>query len=342
MCARMRRRGFAMLNSALANGTRHAKGAAPPLAFVAADLAEVDRLYDDAVLPFRARFGPIVQHLKHYRGKRLRPALVLLAGHASGTVTRAHHVLGAVVEMVHTATLVHDDVLDEADTRRHLPTVNAAWGSKTSLLLGDMLFSAAFRLCSTVDAQACAWIGDATNRVCAGELLQVTRAGDLELSEDDYFVIVAGKTGALTECCTRLGAHYAGASHDVVDRLADYGRDVGIAFQIADDVLDLGGDAFVAGKTLGTDVEQQKLTLPLIRALAELPGPEAERFRVAFRRGAVAEVADVLSATGAVASAETEARRLASGARRALAELPPGPYRSALEQIADWAVAREH
>jgi octaprenyl-diphosphate synthase len=243
--------------------------------------------------------------------------------------------------MVHTATLVHDDVLDEADTRRHLPTVNAAWGAKTSLLLGDMLFSAAFRLCSTVDARACEWVGDATNRVCAGELLQVSQAGNVGLSEADYFEIVAGKTGALTECCTRLGAHYAGASPDVVERLAAYGRDLGIAFQIADDVLDLGGDAFVAGKTLGTDVAQQKLTLPLIRALAELPGPEADRFRAAFRRGSVTELADALSSTGAVESAEGEARRLAEGARRALAGLPASLYRAALEHIAEWAVKRE-
>jgi len=330
-----------MLNSAPASGTRHPKGTAPPLALVAADLAEVDRLYDDALLPFRARFGPIVQHLKHYRGKRLRPALVLLAGHACGPVTRAHHVLGAVVEMVHTATLVHDDVLDEADTRRHLPTVNAAWGSKTSLLLGDMLFSAAFRLCSTVDARACEWVGDATNRVCAGELLQVSRAGDLGLTADDYFEIVAGKTGALTECCARLGAHYAGAAAPVVERLADYGRNLGVAFQIADDVLDLGGDALIAGKTLGTDVEQQKLTLPLIRALADLPADEADRLRRAFQAGAVAEVADALAAAGTVAAAEAEARRIAAAARRALAVLPASPYRAALEHIADWAVHRD-
>src|SRR3954451_19053714 len=127
-----------MFHSALANGTRTTKGTPLPLSLVAADLAEVDRLYDDALLPFRTRFGPIVQHLKHYRGKRLRPALVLLAGHACGRVTREHHVLGAVVEMIHTATLVHDDVLDEAETRRHVGTVNALWGNKTSLLLGDM------------------------------------------------------------------------------------------------------------------------------------------------------------------------------------------------------------
>ena len=330
-----------MSDTALANGTRTTKPAALPFSLVAADLAEVDRVYDDALLPFRGRFGPIVQHLKHYRGKRLRPALVLLAGHACGTVTRAHHVLGAVVEIVHTATLVHDDVLDEADTRRHLPTVNAAWGSKTSLLLGDMLFSAAFRLCSTVDAKACEWVGDATNRVCAGELLQVSRAGDLTLSEADYFEIVGGKTGALTECCTRLGAHYAGAAPEVVDRLADYGRHLGIAFQIADDVLDLGGDADVAGKTLGTDVEQQKLTLPLIRALADLPAADATRLRKAFQNGAVAAVADALAVAGSVESAVAEARHIAAAARRALTVLPPSPYRTALDQVAEWAVKRD-
>lgn len=330
-----------MSDTALANGARTAKPVALPYSLVATDLAEVDRLYDDALLPFRARFGPIVQHLKHYRGKRLRPALVLLAGHACGRVTRAHHVLGAVVEMVHTATLVHDDVLDDADTRRHLPTVNAAWGSKTSLLLGDMLFSAAFRLCSTVDARACEWVGDATNRVCAGELHQVSRAGDLDLTEADYFEIVAGKTGALTECCTRVGAYYAGACPDVVSRLADYGRNLGIAFQIADDVLDLGGDALVAGKTLGTDVEQQKLTLPLIRALTELPTDAAGCLRKALRNGALTAVADALVTAGSVESAEAEARRLAASARRALIVLPPTPYRTALEQVAEWAVRRD-
>ncbi|HEX3152283.1 MAG TPA: polyprenyl synthetase family protein [Gemmataceae bacterium] len=329
-----------MLNAALANGTRP-KPSALPLSLVAGDLSEVDRIYDEALLPFRTRFGPIVQHLRNYRGKRLRPALVLLAGHTCGKVTQAHHVLGAVVEMVHTATLVHDDVLDEANVRRHLPTVNATWGAKTSLLLGDMLFSAAFRLCSTIDAQACAWIGDATNRVCAGELLQVSRAGDLSLSEEDYFEIVAGKTGALTECCTRLGAHYAGATNDVVERMEDYGRDLGVAFQIADDVLDLGGDAFVAGKTLGTDVEQQKLTLPLIRALAELPAVDADRLRMAFRKGMVSDVADALATAGSIESAEAEARRLAQRARRALTPLPSSAFRTALEHVAEWAVKRE-
>jgi octaprenyl-diphosphate synthase len=330
-----------MFNPPLVNRSRTAKPAAPAFSLVAADLHDVDRIYEEALAPFRPRFASLVQHLRQYRGKRLRPALVLLAGHACGRISRAHHVLGAVVEMVHTATLVHDDVLDEADTRRHQPTVNAAWGCKTSLLLGDMLFSAAFRLCSTVDARACEWVGDATNRVCAGELFQVSQAGNLGLLEAEYFEIVAGKTGALTECCARLGAHYAGATPDVVERFAAYGRDLGVAFQIADDVLDLRGDAGVAGKTLGTDIEQRKLTLPMIRALAELSADHAEGFRASFRRGAVRELAEAVSSTTALESAEVDARRHAASARRTLSGLPANPYRAALEHIAEWAVKRE-
>jgi octaprenyl-diphosphate synthase len=330
-----------MIGSVLASSTRLTKPTALPFTLVADDLAEVDRVYDDALLPFQTRFGPIVEHLKHYRGKRLRAALVILAGHACGTVTRAHHILGAVVEMVHTATLVHDDVLDEAETRRHLPTVNAAWGSKMSLLLGDMLFSAAFRLCSTVDARACEWVGEATNRVCAGELYQTSRAGDLTVTEEEYFEIVAGKTGALTECCTRLGSSYAGAPEPVVERLADYGRALGTAFQIADDVLDLSGNNLIAGKTLGTDVEQQKATLPLIRALSELPPNDSDRLRFAIRTRAAGDVVALVASAGAIQSAEAEARRLASSARRALSGLAPSPYRQALEQVADWSVKRE-
>jgi octaprenyl-diphosphate synthase len=331
-----------MFNSTLANGTRTQKSPALPLSLVADDLHEVERIYDEALEPFRNRFAPIVNHLKHYRGKRLRPVLLLLAGHACGKVTRAHHILGAVVEMVHTATLVHDDVLDCAQIRRHVRTVNAAWGDRTSLLLGDMLFSAAFRLCSTVDARACEWVGDATNRVCAGELLQVSLVGKCDLSEETYLEIVAEKTGVLTECCTRLGAHYAGASADFIARMAAFGHDLGVAFQIADDVLDLSGSETTAGKTLGTDVDQQKLTLPVIKALAELTADESDRLRGAFRRRAVPEIADLLASTGAIKAAQDQARRIASAARRALAALPASPYRLALEQIANWAVARDN
>lgn len=329
-----------MLHPTLVNGTRP-KTPVLPLSLVSDDLQECERILDEALNPFQARFGSIVQHLKHYRGKRLRPMLLLLAGHACGRLTPQHHILGAVVELIHTATLVHDDVLDEANTRRHVRTVNSLWGDRTSLLLGDMLFSAAFRLCSTVDATACEWIGDATNRVCAGELLQVSQAGNLDLPEETYFEIVAGKTGALTECCMRLGARYAGATDEAIERLSEYGRDLGIAFQIADDVLDLQGSEQAAGKTLGTDVEQQKLTLPIIRALSELPDADAERLRQAVRAGSICEAVELVSSTGAVESSIAEARRLMYSARKGLGILPISPFRAALDQVAEWAVRRD-
>src|SRR5262249_4375573 len=152
----------------------------------------------------RPHVAKLVAHLGHYRGKRLRPILLLLTGHACGKVSRAHHVLGAVVEMIHTATLVHDDVLDEASVRRHVPTVNAAWDNKSSILLGDYLFTHSFHLSATLgDARACELIGHATNRVCEGELQQIGERGNLSLTEEQYFSIIDGKTAELTSCCCR-------------------------------------------------------------------------------------------------------------------------------------------
>src|SRR5437667_958863 len=231
---------------------------------ISRDLEEVERILAQQLAGQRPCVEPLTTHLRGYRGKRLRPALLLLVAHACGRITPAHRTLAAVVEMIHTATLVHDDVLDEALVRRHLPTVNAGWGNQTSILLGDFLFTHAFHLASTVDAEACRLIGEATNRVCEGELQQCSECGNLDLSEDDYLDMIDGKTAELTACCCRLGAAYSGKEPDIVERLAGYGRRLGIAFQIADDLLDLVGEEQATGKSLGTDVDQRKLTLPLI------------------------------------------------------------------------------
>src|SRR5262249_39735266 len=179
-------------------------------------------------------------------------------------------VLAAVVEMIHTATLVHDDVLDSATVRRHVATVNAGWGNQTSILLGDYLFTHAFHLSSTIgDVRACRIIGESTNRVCCGELHQVTERGNFDLGEDAYFAIIDGKTAELTSCACRLGALYADSSNEVIEGLARFGRYLGLAFQIADDLLDIVGEERSAGKSLGTDLDQKKLTLPLIYYLAQ-------------------------------------------------------------------------
>src|SRR4051794_11323903 len=198
---------------------------------IADDLEEVERILARSLRNRHARVAQVVEHVRHYRGKRLRPVLLLLAARACGRVTAAHHVLGAVVEMIHTATLVHDDVLDGARVRRKVSTVNASWGVQTSVLLGDYLFTHAFHLASTLgDAQACRLIGAATDRVCEGELCQVLQRGNLELSEADYFDIIDGKTAELTACCCHLGALYSGAAPEVVAALARFGRYVGLAF----------------------------------------------------------------------------------------------------------------
>ncbi len=312
-----------------------------PFAPILADLDAADRTFTNTLAEYRTPFASLIEHLKHYRGKRLRPALMLLTAKAVGKIVPAHHTLAAAVEMIHTATLVHDDVLDEAEIRRHVRTVNAEWGNKISILLGDMLLTHAFHLTSQVDRRACELIGDATNRVCAGELRQVTERGNLHLSEAEYFAIIDGKTAALTEVCGRLGAIHAGATEFVADKLATFGRCLGIAFQIADDLLDLTGDEGKTGKTLGTDIEQQKLTLPLIHCLSELPETDAEELRTAIRAGDRLTTAAMVERTNSLEYAKRTADDYSARARQELECLPPSECRAILQKLTEWATRRE-
>ncbi len=331
-----------MLAALTSNG--HAVRTGGMFAPVADDIEEADRIFTATLAGYRSPVAPLVQHLRHYRGKRLRPALLLLAARACGEVRPAHHTLAAVVEMIHTATLVHDDVLDEADTRRHAATFNAEWGNKVSILLGDMLFTHAFHLSSTVDVRACNLIGEATNRVCAGELKQVCERGNLHLTESDYFAMIDGKTAALTEACGRLGALYADAGEEIAEQLAGYGRNLGLAFQVADDLLDLTGDEETTGKTLGTDLDQQKLTLPLIHCLGKLPPEKAQEFRDLLRTGSPNRrvlVAEMLEETGSLAYARRRAEEFSRNARSALDFLPRSESRTFLEHLTDWSIRRE-
>jgi octaprenyl-diphosphate synthase len=328
------------MTATLANGRQ--KTTPLPFGPIRADLDAADRIFAATLAEYRNPIAPLVQHLKHYRGKRLRPAMLLLAANVAGGVRSNHHILAAAVEMIHTATLVHDDVLDGAAVRRHVNTVNANWGEKTAVLMGDMLFTHAFHLTSTVDGRSCAVIGEATNRVCAGELRQVCERGNLNLTEADYFAMIEGKTAALTECCGRLGAEYAGATPAVADRLAAYGRYLGLAFQIADDLLDLTGHEAATGKTLGTDLAQRKLTLPLIDCLNQLPASEAGSLRNHLREDAVdfERVLDALTRTGSILYATKKAEDFARKSKSELAALPASECRSILEQLADWSVLR--
>lgn len=306
------------------------------------DLAEVDRILDETLSCYSTELSPLTEYLRHYRGKRLRPALLLLTAKACGRVVPAHHVLAAAVEMIHTATLVHDDLLDGAETRRHVQTVHAGWGNQVAVLLGDMLFSQAFALTSTVDARACRIIGDATNRVCAGELQQVLGQGNLDLTEAEYFSLIEGKTASLTACCCRLGALYAGAGEDRASRMAAYGLQLGLAFQIADDLLDLTGLESKAGKTLGTDAKQLKLTLPMIHCLSRLPKHDAMSLKAdLMKRDRLGTVADALRKTGSIAHTQYRARECADMAKSELDDLPWSIEQETLRRLPDWAIGRE-
>lgn len=287
------------------------------------------------------------QLLKHgFRlgGKRLRPALLLLAGQAAGRLGQEHIVLATVVEMIHTATLIHDDVLDSASMRRHLDTVNVRWGNQSSVLLGDFLFSHAFYLASTLGStQACQSIGRSTNIVCEGELRQINSRGNLELTEDEYLAIIDAKTAELCSCACQLGAHYAGAPPEQVTALADYGRDLGMAFQIVDDLLDMLGDEATAGKSLGTDLEQQKLTLPIIRLLATSEGPRRKEILSALSGEAGQRLEALrpwLLENDCLEYARARAEAYSARANRHLERLAPSPAVEMLQQLTSRVIDR--
>jgi octaprenyl-diphosphate synthase len=311
---------------------------------IAAEIAEAERIFAAELGSRFAFVQQLVDHCGDFRGKRLRPALLLLSGQACGTLGESHPVLAAVVEMIHTATLVHDDILDEAVIRRHAATVNAEWGNEAAVLLGDYLFTHAFHLAASLEStRACRWIGRATNLVCEGEMQQVHNRGNFNLDEDAYFAIIRGKTAELTAVSCRLGAAYAGAPEEVVEAMEDYGRDLGVAFQIADDVLDIWGDERTTGKSLGTDFEKQKLTLPLIRHLAVAPPETAERVR-----GILAEarpegrrmLRDDLERSGALDYAWNRARDCATLAVARLDALDDSPATSVLRALGHYVVRR--
>lgn len=276
-------------------------------------------------------------------GKRLRPALLLLCAKAVGHVRAEHLTLATVIEMIHTATLIHDDVLDEASTRRHLATVNSRWDNEASVLLGDFLFTHAFHLASKLETTfACRRIGRATNRVCEGELRQKGSRGDFCLSETEYLSIIEAKTAELTACSCELGAHYAGGDEACVVRCAAYGRDLGIAFQITDDILDLMGDESQTGKSLGTDLAQQKPTLPVIRLMALLDEAERQQMVQLLENGPEhrRELLRLLKRYDAIRYAGDRAKQHAEQARRRLDVLPPNPAVESLRRLTHFVVSR--
>jgi len=313
-------------------------------AFLGDELREVEAIFIKELESKVPCVRDIFAHVSCFRGKRLRPVLLLLSASAARAIEKQHLVLAAVVEMIHTATLVHDDVLDDAETRRHVATVNARWNTESSVLFGDYLFTHAFHLASSLEStEGCRLIGRATNIVCEGELAQIHERGNLELGEEDYLRIIDAKTAELCAVSCYLGSYFAGAEPAVTESLEQFGRSLGIAFQIADDLLDIIGSEQQVGKTLGSDMEQQKLTLPVIRLLDSVDKAQAARVRDLLaqqKQDALPELLACLEQTDAVEYTRQRAREYAETARRHLDALPQSPAQRILTELTDFVVQR--
>ena len=289
----------------------------------------------------------VAQHVSRFQGKQIRPVVTMLAarmfaGFESGRETA--HRLAAVVEMIHTATLVHDDVIDDAEMRRHVSTVHRRWNTETSVLFGDYLLSKAFHLAATTgDAEACRLIGLATDRTCEGELNQIAARLEQSTSERDYFRIIAGKTGQLFAVSCLLGARSAGASAADQVKLKLFGHRIGLAFQITDDALDLTECAETTGKDAANDLSNHRMTLPLLRALQCGSASELQTLRDLMSSDAAGDQQQLrrepLVREG-IESAQATATAFVKRAVASLHRMPASPARSVLETIAGFATER--
>ncbi len=306
------------------------------------ELREIDRRFAEEFSAGEAFVAELLAHVSRYRGKRLRPALLLLSGKAAGNLNDAHIHLAMAVESIHTATLVHDDVLDEAALRRYAPTINKLWGNEASVLLGDYLFAAAFRFAARAENNpASRLLSETSSIVCEGELLQIGERNNFELSEERYLKIVRKKTASLCSCACRLGVLCAAGDEKLMRSLAEYGENLGVAFQIVDDCLDLAGDESEAGKSLGTDLSKGKFTLPLLHLL-RTTGDAADLLkRAAGEPEALDAVRDSLLKAGSIDYALSVAGRHAEEAKAFLKTIQPSPVRTSLEQLAAYVVQRK-
>jgi len=315
------------------------------LAPVAADMQSVDaviraRLNSDVVL-----IRTIGDYIIGAGGKRMRPAMLLLVARALGYQGNHHHLMAAVVEFIHTATLLHDDVVDESSLRRGRSTANAVFGNAASVLVGDYLYSRAFEMMVEVERMRIMQImSEATTIIAEGEVLQLLNVHDPDVSEERYLQVVRFKTAKLFEAAARAGAVLADATPEQEEAAAAYGRHIGTAFQLVDDVLDYSGDAAALGKNVGDDLREGKPTLPLIRVLEVGSDSQRALIRQAIETGDVdfVDVAQAIFDTKALDHARQSALREAELAKRALHALPISPSRQSLIEFCAFAVSRDN
>ena len=314
--------------------------------FAAGDMQRVDllvrqRLTSDVVL-----INQIANHIVGGGGKRLRPILHLLAAGAAGYAGEQHIKLAAIIEFIHTSTLLHDDVVDESDLRRGRKTANALWGNAASVLVGDFLYSRSFQLMVELeDMRIMRILADTTNTIAAGEVLQLLNIGNADVTEAAYLSVIERKTAVLFAAATELGGVLGKLPESQVAALRRYGMELGYAFQIADDLLDYVSDPGTLGKNIGEDLLEGKPTLPLIYAMETADAAHAQLIRHAVQQGgseALAPIIATIRDSDALERTRACAECHAQAAHEALAALPDSPQRHALAQLADYSVRRDH
>ena len=313
-------------------------------ALIEGDMKLVDalilrRLQSDVVL-----INQVGHYIVNSGGKRLRPMIVLLAARALGYQGRDHIDLAAIIEFIHTATLLHDDVVDGSDKRRNRDTANSVWGNATSVLVGDFLYSRAFEMMVDVNMMRVMEIlSHATNRIAEGEVLQLLNCNDADIDEQKYFEVILRKTATLFEAGAQLGAVLCGAGAEQEKALATYGRHLGIAFQIIDDALDYSSSDKEIGKNIGDDLAEGKPTLPVLRAMQVGTVVQQQALRDAIEQGGrdrIDVVMNAIESTDAIEYTSRLAKEEAEKAKAVLEQLPPSIYRDALAAVANFAVQR--
>lgn len=309
-----------------------------PLALIADDMQAVDRVIAQRLTTSVPLIGQISQYIIAAGGKRLRPALLLMVSNALGEQRPTKHTLAAVVELIHTATLLHDDVVDESTLRRGRPTANESFGNPASVLVGDFLHTRSFQMMVEAgNMRILQVLSDATNVIAEGEVQQLINTHDASLDEAGYLHVIRSKTAKLFEASTQIAAILAGANQRIEAACATYGQALGTAFQIIDDVLDYDGDATEMGKNLGDDLREGKCTLPLIIAMQRATPEDAKVVREAIEQGSTEQLPSILSIvkrTGALDATREAAHNEAMRAIAALQALPVNAYTQAMEQLA--------
>lgn len=313
---------------------------------IAADMEAVNVVIREQLYSEVPLVNQVAEYIISAGGKRIRPVLVLLMANACGYRGATHHALAAVIEFIHTATLLHDDVVDESSMRRGKQTANALFGNAASVLVGDFLYSRAFQMMVGVNnARVMQIVADATNVIAEGEVLQLLNMHNPDVNEAAYLQVIRSKTAKLFEAAAQLGALIAGASDADIDAAGEYGRSLGTAFQLIDDVLDYSGNAAEIGKNVGDDLREGKPTLPLIYLMEHGTPQERDLVRACIENGDEQHFDQILAAitsSGALDYTRQEAEKAARRAADAISALPNSEYKDSLLELSTFAVDRNH